>query len=80
MQLPAMATVPSRGNAEGEKYFRRNKMSIMEVLKKKGYKINFRPSVFYGSKFEDGTIDKTWTLWILHPRYGCSPTLFLKEK
>lgn len=55
-------------------------MTIKEVLQAKGYRIDFSPSIFYGVKFEDGTIDTSWTFWILHPRYGCSRTLTLEEK
>ena len=54
-------------------------MTIKEILEKKGYRIDFSPSLFYGLKFEDGTIDTTWILWILHPRHGYSPTLSLEE-
>ena len=55
-------------------------MTIMELLEAKGYKIDFSQSLFYGLRFEDGTIDTTWVLWILHPRRGYSPTLLLEEK
>ena len=55
-------------------------MTIREILEKKGYRIDLSPSIFYGLKFEDGTIDKSWTFWILHPRHGCSRTLTLEEK
>lgn len=55
-------------------------MTIKEILEKKGYRIDFSPSIFYGLQFEDGSIDTSWTLWILHPRYGCSPTLILEEQ
>jgi len=55
-------------------------MTIMEILKSKSYKIDFSPSIFYGLKFEDGTIDKSWTFWILHPKHGYSRTLTLEEK
>jgi len=55
------------------------KMTIKEILKEKGYRIGFYKSLFYGMRFEDGTIDTTWTFWFLHPRYGCSPTFSLEE-
>lgn len=55
-------------------------MTIKEILEKKGYRIDFSPSIFYGLKFEDGEIDTSWTLWILHPYRGCSRTLTLEEK
>ena len=54
-------------------------ITVREILKSKGYKIDFSPSIFYGLKFEDGTIDLTWTLWILHPYRGYSPTLYLMK-
>ena len=54
-------------------------MAIREILEKKGYRIDFSKSIFYGLKFEDGNVDMTWNLWILHPKYGYSRTLTLEE-
>ena len=55
-------------------------MTVREILEAKGYRIDFSPSVFYGLKFEDGEIDTSWSLWILHPYRGCSRTLTLEER
>ena len=55
-------------------------MTIKEILEKKGYRVGFDKSLFYGLKFEDGSIDRTWDLYIVHPKRGCSTTLFLEEK
>ena len=54
-------------------------MTIKEILEAKGYRIDLSPSIFYGLKFQDGTIDTSWTFWFLNPRHGYSPTLFLEE-
>lgn len=54
-------------------------MPIMEILKAKGYRINFFTSLFYGATWEDGSIDRTWDFYIVHPKYGCSTTFSLEE-
>ena len=55
-------------------------MTIKEILQAKGYRINFFTSLFYGMRFEDGSIDRAWDFYIVHPKHGCSTTLFLEEK
>ena len=55
-------------------------MTIKEILERKGYKVGFDKSLFYGMRFEDGSIDRTWNLYIVHPRRGCSRTLTLDEQ
>ena len=55
-------------------------MIIKEILEKKGYRVGFYKSLFYGMRFEDGSIDRTWDFYIVRPGYGCSRTLSLEEK
>ena len=55
-------------------------MAIKEILQAKGYRINFFTSLFYGMRFEDGSVDRTWDFYIVHPYLGCSRTLFLDEQ
>mgnify|MGYP000903471825 CR=1 FL=1 len=55
-------------------------MTIKEALERKGYRIGFYKSLFYGATWEDGSIDRTWDFYIVHPKYGCSRTLTLEEQ
>ena len=55
-------------------------MIIKEILEKKGYRVGFYKSIFYGMRLEGDNIDRTWNLYIVHPRWGCSRTLSLEEK
>ena len=53
-------------------------MTIKKILEKKGYRIGFYKSLFYGMRFEDG-VDRTWDFYIVHPKHGCSTTFSLEE-
>ena len=55
-------------------------MTIKEFLEEKGYRIGFFKSLFYGMRFEDGSIDATWDFYIVHPKHGCSTTFSLEEQ